>query len=60
MSKGYVVLAQNTETTNYIKCAEMLALSIKKVMPNASIALITDDIEHSKYFDYVIAYLTEI
>ena len=55
MSKGYVVLAQNTETTNYVKCAEMLALSIKKAMPNASIALITDDIEHSKYFDYVIA-----
>lgn len=55
MNKGYVVLAQNTKTTNYVKCAEMLALSIKKVMPDASIALITDDIEHSKYFDYVIA-----
>lgn len=55
MSRGFVVLAQNTSNTDYIRCAEMLALSIKKVMPNSSISLITDDIDNSKYFDYTIA-----
>lgn len=55
MNKGFVVLAQNTVETDYIRCAEVLAYSIKKVMPNTSIALVTDDIEYSKYFDYVIA-----
>lgn len=55
MNKGFVISAQNTTDTDYIKCAEVLAYSIKKVMPDTSIALITDDIEHSKYFDYVIA-----
>lgn len=55
MNKGFVILAQNTLNTDYIKCAEVLAHSIKKNVPNSKIALITDDIEHSKYFDYVIA-----
>ena len=55
MNKGYVVLAQNTEKTNYIECAEALALSIRNVMPNADITLITDDVDDSKYFDKVIA-----
>jgi len=55
MNKGFVVIAQNTDTVNYIHCAEMLALSLKNVMPNANISLISDDIECSKYFDYVIA-----
>jgi hypothetical protein len=55
MNKGFVVIAQNTTNVNYIQCAEMLALSLKNVMPNASVSLISDDVEHSKYFDYVIA-----
>ncbi len=55
MNKGYVVLAQNTEKTNYIECAEALALSIRNVMPDADITLITDNVDDSKYFDKVIA-----
>ena len=55
MNKGYVVLAQNTEKTNYIECAEALALSIRNVMPSADITLITDNVDDSKYFDKVIA-----
>jgi hypothetical protein len=55
MNKGFVVVAQNTANVNYIQCAEMLALSLKNVMPNANVSLISDDVEHSKYFDYVIA-----
>jgi hypothetical protein len=56
MNKGFVVIAQNTDKVDYIQCAEMLALSLKNVMPNANISLISDDIECSKYFDYVIAF----
>jgi hypothetical protein len=55
MDKGFVILAQNTEFVNYVKCAEMLAYSIKKYMPDAKVSLITDDVEDSKYFDSVIA-----
>lgn len=55
MNKGYVILAQNTESVNYVKCAEMLAHSIKKHTPDASVTLISDDVDDSKYFDQVIA-----
>ncbi len=55
MTKGFVVLAQNTEKTNYVECAEALALSIRHCMPDANISLISDDIDNSKYFDKVIA-----
>jgi hypothetical protein len=55
MTKGFVVLAQNTQHVDYIKCAEVLARSIKKTMPNMHISLITDDIDSSIYFDNVIA-----
>lgn len=55
MSRGYVILAQNTEEVNYIKCAEVLARNIRKVMPNSNLSLITDDIDYSPYFDKVIA-----
>ena len=55
MNKGFVILAQNTFDTNYVKCAEVLAKSIRNVMPDANISLITDDVEDSPYFNKVIA-----
>lgn len=55
MTKGYLVLAQNSSTTDYIKCAEVLAKSIRRVMPHANISLVTDDIDASPHFDKVIA-----
>jgi len=42
-TRGFVVVAQNTKTINYIKCAAALAVSLKRVMPDASITLITSD-----------------
>ena len=36
-------MAQDTETTSYTKCAETLKKSILRVMPNASITIITSD-----------------
>lgn len=55
MNKGFVVLAQNTKKTNYVECAETLAKSLRKVMPDANLTLISDDIDYSKHFDKVIA-----
>ena len=55
MNKGFVILAQNTDKINYVRCAEVLAKNISRVMPEANIALITDDVDHSPYFDKVIA-----
>ena len=36
-------MAQNTEKTDYVKCAKVLELSIKRVMPNANVTIITTD-----------------
>lgn len=55
MDKGFVILAQNTEFVNYVKCAEMLAYSIKQHMPDANVSLISDDVDTARYFDKVIA-----
>ena len=43
MDKGFVILAQNTTDVNYVKCAEQLAESIIRVMPDAKVSLISDD-----------------
>lgn len=56
MTKGFVILAQNTETVNYVKCAEVLAKSIRKTMPKSSISLITNDANSNNYFDSVIPF----
>jgi hypothetical protein len=42
MNKGFVIMAQNTETTDYVKCAKVLEKSIKQVMPDANVTIITD------------------
>lgn len=55
MDRGFVILAQNTPQVNYIKCAEVLAGSIKRHMPNIPVSLITDDVDHARNFDSVIA-----
>ena len=42
MTRGFVILAQNTESVDYIKCAKALSISIKNVMPNANVTIITE------------------
>lgn len=54
MNRGFVILAQNTANTNYVKCAEALAISIKRVMPNESVTLISDNSTECKAFDNVV------
>jgi hypothetical protein len=43
MTRGFAIMAQNTDKTDYVKCAKALELSIKQVMPNANVTIITTD-----------------
>lgn len=54
MDKGFVIIAQNTDTVDYISCAEILAKSIYKHMPDAKVSLITSLKFKNKLFDKVI------
>jgi len=54
VNRGFVVVAQNTKDLNYVRCAEALASSIKQVMPDEKISLITCNKTTSDLFDQVI------
>ena len=43
MTRGFVIMAQDTEKVSYTNCAKALELSIKKVMPNANVTIITSE-----------------
>ena len=51
--RGYLILACNTDTTDYVKCASVLAESIRDVEPRASICLLTDKPVSAPVFDCV-------
>lgn len=58
VSKGFLVLAQNTQKTDYVKQAYALALSIKATQCSVtSISLVTNDVvpdEYKSVFDNII------
>jgi hypothetical protein len=54
MNRGFVISAQNTSEVNYVKCADVLAASIKKLMPNEKVVLITNDKVKTKFFDDIV------
>lgn len=56
MNRGFVIIAQNNSTTDYIGCAEVLCKNIKTLMPNESVSLITDSYFSSTLFDNVITF----
>ena len=43
MNRGFVIMAQNTNSIDYVNCADVLSASIKKVMPDANITIVTTD-----------------
>lgn len=51
--QGYVVLAVNTATVDYVRCAVMLVQSLKTQHPDAKVCLITDQPVEDPVFDYV-------
>lgn len=43
MTRGFVIMAQDTDKVSYTQCARALVLSIKQVMPSANITVVTTD-----------------
>jgi len=43
MTRGFVIMAQDTEKVSYTNCAKALEASIKRVMPEANVTIITAD-----------------
>ena len=54
MDRGFVIIAQNTDLVNYVQCAEQLAESIIRVMPDAKVSLISNHKTNCKAFHKVI------
>lgn len=50
--KGFVIVAFNTSTVNYVECAIALAKSVKHFHPDSEICLITNEACGDKIFDY--------
>ncbi len=51
--QGYVIVAVNTDSTNYVDCARQLSQSLKTHVPSARICLITDQAIEDAWFDHV-------
>ncbi len=50
--QGYLIVASNTETTDYIDCAKACAKSIRLHTPDAKIAILSDVAVSDPVFDY--------
>jgi hypothetical protein len=51
--RGYLIVAENTRSTNYVECASALAKSIKLHTPDAKICLVTSVEVNDPIFDFV-------
>lgn len=55
---NFIMLAQNNKSTNYVTQAAVCAMSIKKTMPAAKVAVITDDTvpySFQQFFDHIVS-----
>ncbi len=51
--RGYLIMAQNSESVDYVDCANQLARSIRHFHPDAKICLLSNtDLPNSNLFDY--------
>ena len=51
--RGYLIMAQNSHTVDYVDCARQLARSIRRFHPDAKICLLSNtDAPESDLFDY--------
>lgn len=55
-NRGFIINAQNSGKINYVLCAEVLAQSIRRAMPGASVTLLTDTAVVNNHFDHVVVY----
>lgn len=51
--QGYLVVAVNTEDTDYVRCARQLATSLRCWHPDIKICLVTDQTVDAPEFDFV-------
>ena len=51
--QGYVIVAINSESVNYVDCARQLSQSLKARVPSARVCLITDQAIEDSWFDHV-------
>jgi hypothetical protein len=51
--RGFVIVASDTDTVDYIQCARLLAKSIRNWSTNSKICLVTDKTVEYDEFDYV-------
>ena len=51
--RGYLIVASNNSTTDYVQCARVLAKSIKYHMPTAKVCLLTNEVIEEPIFDYI-------
>lgn len=56
MNCGFMIVAQNNRSTNYIKCAEVLAKSLKNCMPHCNVTLLTDVAIKNSNFDQIVTF----
>lgn len=56
MSRGYLIVAQNSGSIDYIKCARVLCWSIKNTDPTSDVTLLTNIETDIKPFDRVILF----
>jgi hypothetical protein len=56
MTKGYLIVAQNTTKSDYIECAKVLAASLKHHMPDCSVSLLTGEFVEDDIFDNIIPF----
>ena len=54
--RGYLIVAQNSDSIDYVACAGQLARSIRQFHPDAKIALLTDSTDRSDGFDYHVGF----
>ena len=53
--RGYLIPAVNTDSTDYVACAIVLARSIKSWHPDANVAILTNNEVTDPVFDHVVA-----
>ena len=54
--RGYLIVAQNSKSVDYVACAIQLARSIRQFHPDVKIALLTDSTDKSDVFDYHVTF----
>ena len=51
--RGYLIVAGTSESTDYVKCAETLAKSLRYWHPDVKICLVTDAEYSNPLFDFI-------